>query len=77
MSVVDLTCRLKRPTSMAEIVAAVKAVSGPGGPMDGIMGVTDEEVVSTDFRYLVGLTPATTQHNAWLNILDHLMRGAR
>ena len=47
VSVVDLTVRTKKETSMAQIDAAVKAASE--GPMKGIMGFTDEEVVSTDF----------------------------
>ncbi len=47
VSVVDLTVRTKKDTSLAEINAAVKAAGE--GPMKGIMGFTDEEVVSTDF----------------------------
>jgi glyceraldehyde 3-phosphate dehydrogenase len=47
VSVVDLTVRLDKPAKYAEIVAAVKAASA--GDMKGVMGWTDEEVVSTDF----------------------------
>jgi len=47
VSVVDLTCRLDKGASMDEIVAAVKTAAG--GDMKGIIGYTDEEVVSTDF----------------------------
>jgi len=47
VSVVDLTCRIERPASKADINAAVRAASE--GPMRGILGYTDEELVSTDF----------------------------
>jgi glyceraldehyde 3-phosphate dehydrogenase len=47
VSVVDLTCRLAQPASYEEIKAAVKAASE--GPMKGIMGYTEDDVVSSDF----------------------------
>ena len=47
VSVVDLTCRLKKPTTYEKIVEAVKKASK--GAMAGIVGVTDEPVVSSDF----------------------------
>jgi glyceraldehyde 3-phosphate dehydrogenase len=47
VSVVDLTCRLAKPASYEEIKAAMKAASE--GELKGILGYTDEEVVSTDF----------------------------
>lgn len=47
VSVVDLTCRLEKPASYADIVAAVKESSA--GDMAGFLDWTDEEVVSTDF----------------------------
>ncbi len=47
VSVVDLTVRTAKPTSLKDIFAAVKAASE--GKMKGIMGYTDEEVVSSDF----------------------------
>merc|ERR1712025_827330 len=47
VSVVDLTCRIEKGASMDEIVAAVKERAA--GDMKGIIGWTDEEVVSTDF----------------------------
>merc|ERR1739848_963634 len=47
VSVVDLTCRIEKGASMDEIVAAIKETAD--GPMKGILGYTDEEVVSTDF----------------------------
>ncbi|MEO8856833.1 MAG: type I glyceraldehyde-3-phosphate dehydrogenase [Burkholderiaceae bacterium] len=48
VSVVDLTAELIRPATYAEICAAMKAASV--GAMKGVMGYTDEKVVSTDFR---------------------------
>uniref|UniRef100_A0A6A7G9B3 Glyceraldehyde-3-phosphate dehydrogenase n=2 Tax=Hirondellea gigas TaxID=1518452 RepID=A0A6A7G9B3_9CRUS len=47
VSVVDLTVRLKKGASMADIVAAMKTASE--GPLKGILGVTEDEVVSQDF----------------------------
>ena len=44
VSVVDLTVKLNTETSMEAIVQAVKEACD--GPMKGIMGITDEEVVS-------------------------------
>jgi glyceraldehyde 3-phosphate dehydrogenase len=48
VSVVDLTCELARETSYAAICAAMKAASE--GALAGVLGYTDEEVVSTDLR---------------------------
>ncbi|MEB3122573.1 MAG: type I glyceraldehyde-3-phosphate dehydrogenase [Snowella sp.] len=47
VSVVDLTFKTAKATSYEEICAAMKAASE--GPMKGILGYTDEEVVSSDF----------------------------
>merc|ERR1719393_368760 len=47
VSVVDLTARIQKPATMDEIVAAIKAEAD--GPMKGILGYVDDEVVSTDF----------------------------
>ncbi|MGE0479528.1 MAG: type I glyceraldehyde-3-phosphate dehydrogenase [Phycisphaerae bacterium] len=47
VSVVDLTVRTAKETSLEQINAAIKAASE--GKMKGIMGYTDEEVVSSDF----------------------------
>ncbi len=47
VSCVDLTFRSTRPTSLDAICAAMKAAST--GPMQGVLGYTDEEVVSSDF----------------------------
>jgi len=47
VSVVDLTCRLEKGASYETICAAIKAASE--GPMKGILGYTNEDVVSSDF----------------------------
>lgn len=47
VSVVDLTCRLKKETSYDEIVKEIKRASE--SEMKGVLGWTDEPVVSTDF----------------------------
>jgi glyceraldehyde 3-phosphate dehydrogenase len=47
VSVVDLTCNLKKPAKMDEICMAVKAASL--GPMKGVLKYVDEDVVSSDF----------------------------
>jgi len=47
VSVVDLTCRLAKETTYEEICAAVKAAAE--GPMKGIIGYTEDAVVSSDF----------------------------
>ncbi|MDR1540299.1 MAG: type I glyceraldehyde-3-phosphate dehydrogenase [Clostridiales bacterium] len=47
VSVVDLTCRLEKPATYAEIKAAVKSASE--NELKGILGYTEEDVVSTDF----------------------------
>jgi glyceraldehyde 3-phosphate dehydrogenase len=47
VSVVDLTVRLKKPASYEQIKTAVKEAAS--GPLKGIMGYTEDEVVSTDF----------------------------
>ena len=47
VSVVDLTCRLDKGASYETICAAIKAASE--GPMKGVLGYTNDDVVSTDF----------------------------
>jgi len=47
VSVVDLTVRLGKPTTYDEIKAKVKAAAE--GPLKGILGYTEDEVVSADF----------------------------
>nr|NVI73999.1 glyceraldehyde 3 phosphate dehydrogenase 1 [Cucujiformia] len=47
VSVVDLTCRLGKAATYDEIKKAVKEAAD--GPMKGILGYTEDEVVSSDF----------------------------
>lgn len=47
VSVVDLTCKLEKPATYEEICAVVKKASE--GEMKGILGYTDEDLVSSDF----------------------------
>merc|ERR1712018_92760 len=47
VSVVDLTCRLEKGASYEEICQKIKEASE--GPLKGILGYTDEDLVSTDF----------------------------
>ena len=48
VSFVDLTVELAKPTSYAEICAAMKEASE--GELKGVLGYTSDAVVSTDFR---------------------------
>ncbi|MGN1219374.1 MAG: type I glyceraldehyde-3-phosphate dehydrogenase, partial [Candidatus Cryptobacteroides sp.] len=48
VSVVDLTVELEKPATYAEICEAMKKASE--GELKGILGYTNEAVVSTDFR---------------------------
>ena len=48
VSVVDLTVELEKDATYDEICAAMKQASE--GSMKGVIGYTDEKVVSTDFR---------------------------
>jgi glyceraldehyde 3-phosphate dehydrogenase len=47
VSVVDLTARLKKPVKYEQIKAVIKRAAE--GPLKGIMGYTEDEVVSQDF----------------------------
>jgi glyceraldehyde 3-phosphate dehydrogenase len=47
VSVVDLTCRLAKEASYDEIKAAIRAAAE--GPLKGVLGYTEDDVVSSDF----------------------------
>ncbi|GLD96436.1 hypothetical protein PINS_up005119 [Pythium insidiosum] len=49
VSVVDLTCRLAKPASYEQIKAAIKKASE--NELKGILGYTEDEVVSNDFLH--------------------------
>ena len=49
VSVVDLTVELEKEATYEEICAVMKAAS-ESGPLKGVLGYTNEKVVSTDFR---------------------------
>lgn len=74
VSVVDLTCRLEKGATMDEIKATVKAASE--NEMKGILGYTEDAVVSTDFvgdcrssifdaGACIGLTPNFVKLVSW------------
>lgn len=48
VSVVDLTVELEKETTYEQICAVMKAASE--GPLKGVLGYTNDKVVSTDFR---------------------------
>ena len=50
VSVVDLKFIAKRTTSVEEVNAAIKAAAH-SGPLKGILGYTDEKLVSSDFNH--------------------------
>lgn len=74
VSVVDLTVKLQKEAKYEDICAAVKEASE--GPMKGIMGITTDEVVSSDFNHDcrssifdvkagIALTPTFVKLVAW------------
>jgi glyceraldehyde 3-phosphate dehydrogenase len=70
VSVVDLTVRLEKPASYATICAVMKAASE--GELKGILGYTEDEVVSTDFQ-----TDARTSifdAGAGIGLNDHFVK---
>ncbi len=55
VSIVDLTFRTARPTSLADINAAMRAAAE--GPMEHVLAYTEEPIVSSDF---IGDTHSST-----------------
>jgi glyceraldehyde 3-phosphate dehydrogenase len=49
VSVVDLTCKIKKPATYEEICKVLKEASE--GELKGILGYADEDVVSSDFNH--------------------------
>ncbi|MFM8349162.1 MAG: type I glyceraldehyde-3-phosphate dehydrogenase [Bacteroidota bacterium] len=70
VSVVDLTARLEKPASYEQIKAAMKAAAE--GDLKGILGYTEDEVVSQDF---VG-DPRTSifDAKAGISLNDHFVK---
>ncbi len=48
VSIVDFTAVVEKPTTTEELLAVFRAAAD--GPMEGILGVCDEPLVSTDFK---------------------------
>lgn len=48
VSLVDLTCIVEKPTTVAEVNAAFKAAA-QSGPLQGVLAVSDEPLVSIDY----------------------------
>ena len=70
VSVVDLTVNLAKPASYAEVCAAMKAASE--GELKGILGYTEDAVVSTDF--LGESNTSTFDANAGIALTDTFMK---
>lgn len=70
VSVVDLTCRLEKPATYDQIKAAVKAASE--NEMEGILGYTEDPVVSSDFT----TDPRTSifDAGAGISLNDHFVK---
>jgi len=71
VSVVDLTCRLEKAATYADIKAVVKAASQEGR-LKGILGYTEDQVVSSDFNtsHLSSIFDA----GAGISLNDHFVK---
>jgi glyceraldehyde 3-phosphate dehydrogenase len=70
VSVVDLTCRLEKGAPYDEICAAMKAASE--GELKGVLGYTEDAVVSTDF--LGELCTSVFDAGAGIGLNDHFVK---
>ncbi len=67
-SVVDLTATLKKPASVEDINAAMKAAAE--GPMKGILGYTEDPIVSTD---VIGRTESSLFDALSTQVVDNAL----
>jgi glyceraldehyde 3-phosphate dehydrogenase len=65
VSLVDLTCTVSKATSIDEVNAAFR--SAAAGPLKGIMAVSDEPLVSSDY---IGSLVSSTVDTALTNVLE-------
>ncbi len=65
VSVVDLTCTVEKATTIEAVNAAFKAAAA--GPLKGVLAVSDEPLVSTDY---IGNLASSTVDSALTNVLD-------
>lgn len=70
VSVVDLTCRLEKPATYAAICAVMKAASE--GELKGVLGYTEDEVVSNDF--IGEVCTSVFDAKAGISLNDHFVK---
>jgi len=70
VSVVDLTCRLKKPASYEDIKKVMKEASE--GELKGILGYTEDQVVSNDF--LGDARTSIFDAGAGISLNDHFVK---